>query len=194
LIKQRLDSNPESSKAEKVKIDNYGRVSITEQEAFDAIYTGKLKSLDGVTIDGNIEKYNLGRTQNADRIPTLLPQEDLSEISKEFFDESNQCNWFMPNDYCPNLVEMLYGMCTTPEQTDRVSQELKLFIEHGMFDLLFYLKYLVDTMRQNKIVWGVGRGSSVASYVLFLIGVHKIDSLKYNLDIHEFLKEKQNGL
>ena len=85
-------------------------------------------------------------------------------------------------------------MCTTPEQTDRVSQELKLFIEHGMFDLLFYLKYLVDTMRQNKIVWGVGRGSSVASYVLFLIGVHKIDSLKYNLDIHEFLKEKQNGL
>jgi DNA polymerase III alpha subunit len=58
-----------------------------------------------------------------------------------------------------------------------------------MFDLLFYLKYLVDTMRENKIVWGVGRGSSVASYVLYLIGVHKIDSIKYELDINEFLKQ-----
>jgi DNA polymerase III alpha subunit len=43
-------------------------------------------------------------------------------------------------------------------------------------------------MHQNNVVWGVGRGSSVASYVLYLLGVHKIDSLKYNLDIHEFLK------
>jgi hypothetical protein len=48
--------------------------------------------------------------------------------------------------------------------------------------------YALFTMRENKIVWGVGRGSSVASYVLFLIGVHKINSIKYNLDINEFLK------
>jgi DNA polymerase III alpha subunit len=79
-------------------------------------------------------------------------------------------------------------MCKTEEQTDRVSLELELFIQHNMMDLLFYLKYLVDTLRQNKIVWGVGRGSSVASYILFLIGVHKIDSIKYDLDIKEFLK------
>ena len=83
---------------------------------------------------------------------------------------------------------MLYGMCETQEQKDRVELELELFIQHGMLDLLFYLKYLVDTMREHRIVWGVGRGSSVASYVLYLIGVHKVDSLKYKLDIHEFLK------
>ena len=94
----------------------------------------------------------------------------------------------MPNSYCPNLVEMLYGMCTTSEQTDRVSLELELFIQHNMMDLLYYLKYLVDTMRENNIVWGVGRGSSVASYVLYLLGVHKVDSIKYELDIKEFLK------
>ena len=63
-----------------------------------------------------------------------------------------------------------------------------------MIDLLYYLKYLVDTMRKNNIVWGVGRGSSVASYVLYLIGIHRIDSIKYNLDINEFLKEKNNAL
>jgi DNA polymerase III alpha subunit len=94
----------------------------------------------------------------------------------------------MPDNYCPDLIQQLYGMCTTDEQRNRVSEELELFIQHGMLDLLYYLKYLVDTMREHKIVWGVGRGSSVASYCLYLIGIHKIDSLKYNLDIKEFLK------
>jgi DNA polymerase III alpha subunit len=57
-----------------------------------------------------------------------------------------------------------------------------------MLDLLRWLKFFVDTCRKEGIIWGVGRGSSVASYVLFLIGVHKIDSLKYNLDWQEFLR------
>ena len=51
-----------------------------------------------------------------------------------------------------------------------------------------FMKYLVDTLRKNNIIWGVGRGSSVASYVLYLLGVHRIDSLYYDLDITEFLK------
>ena len=57
-----------------------------------------------------------------------------------------------------------------------------------MIELLHFMKYLVDTLRKNNVVWGVGRGSSVASYILYLIGVHKVDSIKYNLDINEFLK------
>ena len=57
-----------------------------------------------------------------------------------------------------------------------------------MIEVLKYLKYLVDTMRQHKILWGVGRGSSVASFCLYLLGVHRINSLKYNLDITEFLR------
>jgi DNA polymerase III alpha subunit len=88
---------------------------------------------------------------------------------------------------------MLYGMCETKEQTDRVSQELELYIKNDMLDVLFVMKYIVDTLRANNVVWGVGRGSSVASYVLYLIGVHKVDSIKYNLPIEEFFKGEQNG-
>jgi DNA polymerase III alpha subunit len=55
------------------------------------------------------------------------------------------------------------------------------------------MKYIVDTLRANNVVWGVGRGSSVASYVLHLIGVHKIDSVKYDIPIEEFFKGEQNG-
>ena len=57
-----------------------------------------------------------------------------------------------------------------------------------MYHLLRYMIYLVDFMRENNIVWGVGRGSSVASYVLYLIGVHRIDSIQYDLDWREFLR------
>ena len=97
----------------------------------------------------------------------------------------------MPEEYKDfGMIEFLLDKTQNEEQYQRVVQELELYIQHGMLDLLYYLKYLVDTMRENKIVWGVGRGSSVASYILYLLGVHKVDSLKYNLDIHEFLKEK----
>jgi DNA polymerase III alpha subunit len=65
---------------------------------------------------------------------------------------------------------------------------LLLYQERDLFNLLRYLKYTIDTFRKNNIVWGVGRGSSVASYCLFLLGVHKIDSMYYDLDIAEFLR------
>jgi len=57
-----------------------------------------------------------------------------------------------------------------------------------LFDLLRYLKYLVDTMNHNQVIWGVGRGSSVSSYVLYLLGVHRINSMYYDLDVGEFLR------
>ena len=63
-----------------------------------------------------------------------------------------------------------------------------MYLERGLFDLLNFLRYMVQVMRDNNIVWGVGRGSSVASYVLYLIGVHKIDSLYYDLDVTDFLR------
>ena len=108
-------------------------------------------------------------------------------------DEIDTKKWFVPENYSPNLVEYLYSCCTTQEQTDRVSLELELFVKHDMYEVLHVMKYIVDTLRANKVVWGVGRGSSVSSYVLFLIGIHKIDSIKYNLPIEEFFKGDTNG-
>jgi len=172
-----------------MKLTDYGEVILSEQDIVHALYSGKITSLDNLNIvDADlVEQFNQARKKNADPFSELKLFEQAVE-SVEEWDRANQQKWFMPDDYCPNLVEMLYSTCNTTEQAERVSLELELFIQHGMYDLLHYLKYLVDTMRENNIVWGVGRGSSVASYVLYLIGVHKVDSLKYDLDIHEFLK------
>ena len=98
-------------------------------------------------------------------------------------------NWFIPYEYkTMDIVDWLYQRCPTPEVRERVVEELRLFAKHDMIPMLKTMKYVVDTLRANNVVWGVGRGSSVASYVLFIIGVHKIDSVKYKLPINEFFK------
>ena len=74
------------------------------------------------------------------------------------------------------------------DRRERVNYEMELYRKFNLYTVLRYLIYLVDTMRKNNVVWGVGRGSSVSSYVLYLIGVHKVNSIKYGLDIHEFLR------
>lgn len=169
--------------------DNYGRVSFTASEIFRALYSGKISSLDDVFLSDEEEKNKLlsAIKLNYDDSVKLAIYKDL-ELSITDFDRLLQKNWFMPDNYCPDLIEFLYSKCKTDIEKSRVIEELKLFTEHNMFDLLFYLKYLVDTMREHNIVWGVGRGSSVSSYILYLIGVHKIDSIKYDLDIKEFLR------
>lgn len=122
-------------------------------------------------------------------LPTLPSRlQDLSMTVDEF-DHRNQQQWFMPREYQDlDIAAYVLSLCKTQEQLQRVGQELLLFQERELFDLLKYLKYLVDTMQHNNIVWGVGRGSSVASYVLFLLGVHRVDSMFYDLDPREFLR------
>jgi DNA polymerase III alpha subunit len=102
-------------------------------------------------------------------------------------------NWFIPTDYQQlDIEEFLVTQC--PEQNyPRLVTELALFKQNNMMPVLKTMKYVVDTLRKNNIIWGVGRGSSVSSYVLFLIGIHKIDSVKYDLPIDEFFKGEQNG-
>jgi DNA polymerase III alpha subunit len=43
-------------------------------------------------------------------------------------------------------------------------------------------------MTENQLIWGVGRGSSVASFVLYKLKVHRINSMYYELDPAEFLR------
>jgi DNA polymerase III alpha subunit len=105
------------------------------------------------------------------------------------FHAAQQSMWHMPQEYKTlDIAKHVLRLCNTEAELQRCGTELLLYQERGLFDLLRYLKYLVDVMTQNQVIWGVGRGSSVASYVLYLLGVHRIDSMYYNLDIAEFLR------
>ena len=85
---------------------------------------------------------------------------------------------------------LIRQLATTDEEKQRVDEELQLYVKYNLLNVLKFLVYLISVMREHDIVWGVGRGSSVSSYVLYLLGVHKVDSIKYGLNINDFLKDK----
>ena len=125
---------------------------------------------------------------NQSSVELNLPEiSDISHWSKQF-DIPPHYRELNVVDYVRNLVPNSEDHTDKLEALNRVEQELELFRTRNLYPILQCLIYIIDTMRKNNLVWGVGRGSSVASYVLYLIGVHKIDSIKYNLDIREFLK------
>jgi DNA polymerase III alpha subunit len=172
-----------------MRTDKYGQIILDREEIFTGLYSGKLRNLDEFFTDDVdlVRQLTQSLKANYDQVPSVKQYVESNE-SIEIFDKTNQSDWYMPEQYkTMDIEQFLVDKC--PEQNyERVVEELELFRQHNMGDLLKYLKYLVDTMREQDIVWGVGRGSSVASYCLYLIGVHKIDSIKYNLDIREFLR------
>lgn len=164
--------------------DNFGQQIYTENDLCDLYMQGHSRLIKNALIDFDNSFDQLDITP----IPTLIKYIKPSKSIEEF-DADNQSILFMPDEYIKmDISKWLFDQCKTDVELDRVSKELLMFEERDMIPLLRYLKYLVDTMRKNNVLWGVGRGSSTASYVLFLIGIHRINSILYQLDINEFLK------
>ncbi len=169
-----------------MRIDTYGQPILNENDLCSLFLQDPTRVVKHAYIEEDIKlDSTLVNTSNLQNLEKYM---DIG-ISVTEFDTINQSNWHMPESYKTfDIAKYVLDKCTTEEELQRTGDELLKFQERGMFVLLRYLKYLVDTMRENKVVWGVGRGSSVASYVLYLIGVHRINSLYYQLSIDEFLK------
>ena len=174
-----------------MKTDELGIPRFTNKDLVDMIYSGHVDKCHVVLCDpsDDIEKFNAAmREQYLPELKQYIPL----DVDQKTFDGALQSEWFMPDEYKDiNVYEYVLGKAETPcpqHVQDRIWQELDAFRERGMKDLLRYMIYLVDYMREHDIVWGVGRGSSVASYVLYLIGVHKINSIQFGLDWREFLR------
>ena len=170
-----------------MKIDSFGIAHRTADELTALLYTNPLLDLADIAVDDPENFNNSVRSLFYETTP--LRKYTPPTISVEEFDAANQSNWFMPDEYKRlDIAKWLLDQCQNDEEIQRVGHELILYQERGLFDLLRFMKYFVDTMREHNVVWGVGRGSSVSSYVLFLLGVHKINSLYFDLAIEEFLK------
>ena len=145
-----------------------------EQTGIELLYRGS--DLSDVAFD-DIDRFNNFATELE-----ISPISDVSLISKEF----NIPLHYKELDVEKYIRERLVQR--DPDEIGRVEMELDMYRERGLFPVLQLLIWIVDTMRKHNLVWGVGRGSSVSSYLLYILGVHKVDSYKYDLDIKEFLK------
>jgi len=139
------------------------------------------------SITEEIAKYN----QFAKVASKLSVKTELNDIAS---------NWNIPQEYVTKNLDdyILDKLCDSIEglrlsdddvmvRVRRVETELKLFARLNMLDILRTLIYIINMFDSNNVVWGPGRGSSVSSYVLYLIGVHDVDSVKFELDIHDFV-------
>jgi hypothetical protein len=171
------------------KTNKFGEVVLTELDLFDQIMSGAdIAQFDCAVVDQGID-FSAARDVLS-YVPKLVTYDPaIEQLSVEEYDRYCQSQWHMPAEYRElDIAQHVLNLCRTDAELQRVGQELLMYQERNLFDLLRYLKYLTDTMRENRIIWGVGRGSSLASYVLYLLGVHRIDSMLYDLDPAEFLR------
>jgi len=185
-----------------MKTDDLGIPRFSNRDLVDMIYSGNTDKIHVVLCDESedVDKFNHAAQENG--LPELQKYIAI-DADKTEFDSVCQSEWLMPEEYSKiDLSEYLIYRVSEELDIDpsdvwkkkdlpeikRINEELEAYQEHDLFNLLRYMIYLVDFMRENDIVWGVGRGSSVASYVLYLIGVHRINSIQYQLDWREFLR------
>ena len=171
-----------------MKTDSLGIPRFTNKDLVDMIYTGHVDKCHVVLCDpsDDIDKFNKAmREQYLPELKQYIP----IDVDQKTFDGALQSEWFMPDKYKDmDIYSYLEQRCETNAEVVRLDEEFIEYDNRNMLDLLRYMVYLVDFMRENNIVWGVGRGSSVASYVLYLIGVHRINSIQFDLDWTEFLR------
>jgi DNA polymerase III alpha subunit len=167
--------------------NKFSELIFSDSDLCDLIMQGhNLGTLDGVIVDHTVDPM---RWPDIIQSTVNLQQQRTHNCSVPEFHQMQQSNWHMPDEYKNlDIAKHVLELCQNETELQRCGKELLLFQERNLFDLLRYLKYVVDVMKQNGIIWGVGRGSSVASFVLYRLEVHRINSIHYNLDIEEFLR------
>ena len=170
--------------------DKFGQLVFSESDIVDFVMQGKdVNTLKNTLVDASVDLEKAALLLEC--VPGFITYNALitEDLTVEEFDRRRQKTWHMPQEYQQlDIAQYILDQCTTDAELQRCGQELLMYQERDLFDLLKFLKYLVDTMIEHHVIWGVGRGSSVSSYVLYKLGVHRIDSLFYDLDVGEFLR------
>jgi len=169
-----------------MKMNQLNEIVVDENDLVEGMLEGKRARYVITKDTEKIDSYNHFCTlfKFDDTIDYETPAETNDKYS---YKDAN--NWWMPEEYKTlDIEQYLLNLITTQKQRERVYAELEEFKNREMLPMLQFLVYMVTELKQHNILWGVGRGSSVSSYILYLIGVHKIDSIKYNLDYKEFLR------
>lgn len=113
-----------------------------------------------------------------DLIKWNVPEEYLRINLDSFFHEKNKS--FLLERSIEHLKD---------EYSSRVYNELQEITKRNLQNLFRCLIFLTDHLKANKIVWGVGRGSSCACFCLFLLKLHLVDPVKYGIPLTEFFHD-----
>ena len=166
----------------------YGQAILSSDNLRELLLQGKNIGHLNVVRDDEIVLYEKYQAELLRHINIFLdaPEEVLT-FDEFHLQKANE--WIFPLEYQQiDVKEWLLKKCKSQIEMDRVLEEYALYEERNLAMLLRLFIFLIDYLRENKFIWGVGRGSAVSSFCLYLIGVHRVDPIKYNLSIHDYLK------
>ena len=171
-----------------MKINMYGQAILSSDKLMGLLLQGKNIGHLNVVQDEEIELYEKYQDILL-RQKTIFLDAPAEDLTFDDFHLQKADEWIFPLEYQQiDVLAFLLDKCKTQQEIERVNEEYLLYSERDLVMLLRLFIFLVDYMRKNKFIWGVGRGSSVSSYILYLIGIHRVNSLKYGFDIKDYLK------
>lgn len=171
------------------KIDEYGDIHIDIEDVIQGLLEGTVPS--NVYVDNNneIEKYRKS-CQQSNKTPLKLLNPIEHHLPPKEYLLSKSKSWMVPEEYFNiDIIDYLLERCSNEIEQIRMVNEMNEFINRDQVEILHVLIYLIDEMNKHNIVWGVGRGSSVACFIFYLIGLNRINPLDFDIDYKEFFKE-----
>jgi DNA polymerase III alpha subunit len=162
-----------------------GQSSFNASDLQDTIQRYDVKYVDSLTPE--VEEYN----RYVDKHHQLKVKPECASLSR---------NWILPSEYADlDIINYVFNMhdilmrgmpaAKIEARERRLTVELLALEKRNLTDVVRALIYVINTLTNNKVVWGVGRGSAVSSYAMYVIGVHDVDSYEYDLDIDDFLHD-----
>lgn len=163
-------------------INDNGFIQVSIEEIIDEILCGNKVTNIITDNKAEIEKYieSCNTYSKKPTITVITPNKTLEDMAEK---------WRIPKEYLGiDVIEYIIKKCKDETEIKRASDELLEYHKRDQLIILNVMIYLVDIMRENNVVWGIGRGSSVASFCLYLIGINKINPLQYDICYDEFFK------
>lgn len=97
------------------------------------------------------------------------------------------------DEYLVKLAERIKKDHLYEKRLERLAEEIYLFKSLQLDEVLKTLIFVVEEFERQGVVWGVGRGSSCSSYLLYLIGLHEVDPVRYGIEVTDFIREKPHA-
>lgn len=140
-----------------------------------------------VNDDSDIDKYHVLSSDETDYYESLFNE----HISVDVVDDEPETT---SHKHTEEDFDLLVNRLVSSERfqeknIERLEEELEFFTRTENILFLNRLYDIIERFRKDGVVWGVGRGSSCGSYILYLLYVNDVNPITYDIPFHEMSKE-----
>ena len=120
-----------------------------------------------------------------------LPEFNIeSRLKKQYGLKEDSSNYDFLMQVCrTNFKKLKIAKEDFPKYSERVKYELETIKELGFLDYILLVWTVINYCNENSIPVGLGRGSAAGSLILYLLGVTKVDPIKYELFFERFISK-----